>query len=240
MATTTSRANVVSNSVNSNASVASKSATAATANVVGKTSADKSADKPKTQRVLETRDAWSVIFNHTVELVVKCAKGETLSEEDRKGFAFGKVADQPHSRGYAQSLLAGFVSRKANKFLGGLMGEADCLSTIEGRTKIALAILTATKLGGKTTESAKGYLSKAEPKQAKTFSEAVKAALNVVQAVEEPAKVAPTEQAEAEAVAPKEQEKPKRSRSPKGKTAEDGSKPKRGGRRGSTKAAAKA
>lgn len=230
MATTTSRANVVSNSVNSNASVASKSATAATSE----------ASKPKTQRVLETRDAWSVIFNHTVELVVKCAKGETLSEEDRKGFAFGKVADQPHSRGYAQSLLAGFVSRKANKFLGGLMGEADCLSTIEGRTKIALAILTATKLGGKTTESAKGYLSKAEPKQAKTFSEAVKAALNVVQAVEEPVEVAPMEQVEAEVVAPKEQEKPKRRRSPKGKTAEDGSKPKRGGKRGSTKAAAKA
>lgn len=230
MATTTSRANVVSNSVNRNASVASKSATAATSE----------ASKPKTQRVLETRDAWSVIFNHTVELVVKCAKGETLSEEDRKGFAFGKVADQPHSRGYAQSLLAGFVSRKANKFLGGLMGEADCLSTIEGRTKIALAILTATKLGGKTTESAKGYLSKAEPKQAKTFSEAVKAALNVVQAVEEPAEVAPTEQVEAEVVAPKEQEKPKRRRSPKGKTAEDGSKPKRGGKRGSTKASAKA
>lgn len=229
MATTTSRANVVSNSVNSNASVASKSATAATANVVGKTSADKSADKPKTQRVLETRDAWSVIFNHTVELVVKCAKGETLSEEDRKGFAFGKVADQPHSRGYAQSLLAGFVSRKANKFLGGLMGEADCLSTIEGRTKIALAILTATKLGGKTTESAKGYLSKAEPKQAKTFSEAVKAALNVVQAVEEPVEVAPTEQPKA-----------KKAASPKGKKAADGGKGKRGGKRGSTKAAAKA
>lgn len=228
--TTNATAKAVENSVNRNASVASKSATATTSE----------ASKPKTQRVLETRDAWSVIFNHTVELVVKCAKGETLSEEDRKGFAFGKVADQPHSRGYAQSLLAGFVSRKANKFLGGLMGEADCLSTIEGRTKIALAILTATKLGGKTTESAKGYLSKAEPKQAKTFSEAVKAALNVVQAVEEPAEVAPTEQVETEMVAPKEQEKPKRRRSPKGKTAEDGSKPKRGGKRGSTKAAAKA
>ena len=110
------------------------------------------------------------------------------------------------------------------------MGEADCLSTIEGRTKIALAILTATKLGGKTTETAKVWLSKAEPKQAKTFSEAVKAALNVVQAVEEPAEVAPTEQPKA-----------KKAASPKGKkAAEDGSKPKRGGKRGSTKAAAKA
>lgn len=109
------------------------------------------------------------------------------------------------------------------------MGEADCLSTIEGRTKIALAILTATKLGGKTTETAKVWLSKAEPKQAKTFSEAVKAALNVVQAVEEPAEVAP-----------KEQPKAKKAASPKGKKAADGGKGKRGGKRGSTKAAAKA
>lgn len=223
MQTTTFRASEASNkSVNNNASEASKSATA----------------NAKTQRVLESRDLWSVIFNHTVALVAKCAKGETLSEADRKGFGFGSAKDQPHSRGYAQSLLAGFVSRKANKFLGGIMGEADCLSTIEGRTKIALAILTATRLGGNTTEKAKAILSKAEPKQAKTFSEAVKAALNVVQAVEESAEIAPTEQVEAEVVAPKEQDKPTTRRSPKGKTAEDGSKPKRGGRRGSTRKAA--
>ena len=221
MATTTIRANEVSNkSVNANATVGSKSATAIA----------------KTQRVLETRESWSVIFNHTVALVAKCAKGETLSEDDRKGFGFGSAKDQPHSRGYAQSLLAGFVSRKANKFLGGVMGEADCLTTIEGRTKIALAILTATKLGGKTTESAKALLGKAEPKQAKTFCEAVKAALNVIQCVEETAEaVAPTEQAEAEVVAPTEQKPKRRRSSPKGKTAEaDGSKPKRGSGRGRT------
>ena len=236
MATTTSRANVVSNTVNSNATVGSKSATAATANVVGKASADKSADKPKTQRVLETRDAWSVIFNHTVALVAKCAKGETLSEADRKGFAFGKVTDQPHSRGYAQSLLAGFVSRKANKFLG----EVDGLKTIEERTKIALAILTATKLGGKTTESAKGYLSKAEPKQAKTLSEAVKAALNEVQAVAEEAVVAPTEQDFAVGDAPTEQPEAKKAASPKGKKAADDGKGKRGGSKGTRKGTRKA
>jgi len=175
MTTTTASANVVSKSRIANAIVDSKSATQASA---------------KTQRVLETRDSWSVIFNHTVALVTKCAKGETLSDDDRKGFAFGKVADQPHSRGYAQSLLAGFVSRKANKFLG----EVDGLKTIEERTKIALAILTATKLGGNTTEKAKALLSKAEPKQAKTLSEAVKASLNEVQAEVEEAVVAPTEQ----------------------------------------------
>ena len=177
MATTTIRANVVSNTVNSNATVGSKSATAATA---------------KTQRVLETRDSWSVIFNHTVALVAKAAKGETLSEADRKGYAFGGTKDSPHCRGYAQSLLAGFVSRKANKFLG----EVDGLKTIEERTKIALAILTATKLGGNTTEKAKALLSKAEPKQAKTLSEAVKAFLNEVQAEAEEVVVAPTEQSD--------------------------------------------
>lgn len=220
MATTTSRANEVSNnSVNANATVGSKSATASA----------------KTQRVLETREAWDVVFNHMANLVAKAVKGEALSDADRKGFAFGKVAaEQPHIRPYAQGLLAGFVSRKANKFLG----EVDGLKTIEDRTKIALAILTATRLGGVTTEKAKSLLCKAEPKQAKTFSEAVKAALNVVQAVESPVEIAPTEQVEAEVIAPKEQEQPKRRRSPKGKTAEDGSKPKRGGRRGGTRKAA--
>lgn len=219
--TTTATAKAVENSVNANAANSSKSATATA----------------KTQRVLETRQAWDVVFNHMAGLVASLAKGESLCENPRDGFAFGKVADQPHIRGYAQSLLAGFVSRKANKFLG----EVDGLKTIEERTKIALAILTATKLGGKTTESAKAQLSKAEPKQAKTFSETVKAALNVVQAVEQTAEVAPTEQAEAELVAPTEQPKAKKAASPKGKkAAEDGSKPKRGGKRGSTKAAAKA
>jgi hypothetical protein len=197
MTTTTTSANVVSKSRIANAIVDSKSATQASA---------------KTQRVLETRDSWSVIFNHTVALVAKCAKGETLSDDDRKGFAFGKVADQPHSRGYAQSLLAGFVSRKANKFLG----EVDGLKTIEERTKIALAILTATKLGGNTTEKAKALLSKAEPKQAKTISEAVKSALNEVQAV-----------AEEDA-------------SPKGKKAADDGKGKRGGSKGTRKGTRKA
>ncbi|MBR5607529.1 MAG: hypothetical protein IKW44_03995 [Bacteroidaceae bacterium] len=227
--TTNATAKAVENSVNANATVGSKSTTAAA----------------KTQRVLETRQAWDVVFNHMAGLVASLAKGESLCENPRDGFAFGKVADQPHIRGYAQGLLAGFVSRKANKFLG----EVDGLKTIEDRTKIALAILTATKLGGKTTETAKVQLSKAEPKQAKTFSEAV---LNLVQnrTAEE---VAPTEQvAEETAVSPKgenptevaaptEQKPKRRSSSPKGKkAAEDGSKPKRGGKRGSTKAAAMA
>lgn len=227
--TTNATAKAVENSVNANAANSSKSTTAAA----------------KTQRVLETRQAWDVVFNHMASLVASLAKGESLCENPRDGFAFGKVADQPHIRGYAQSLLAGFVSRKANKFLG----EFDGLKTIEDRTKIALAILTETKLGGKTTESAKALLSKAEPKQAKTFSEAV---LNLVQnrTAEE---VAPTEQVAektavspkgenpTEAAAPTEQKPKRRSSSPKGKkAAEDGSKPKRGSKRGSTKAAAKA
>lgn len=117
---------------------------------------------------------WSVIFNHTVTLVATLAKGESLPEDARKGFGFGKVAEQPHSRGYAQSLLAGFVSRKSAKVLG----EIEGLKTIEERTKIAIAILVATKLGGNTPEKASALLSKAEPKQAKTFSEAILKAIS--------------------------------------------------------------
>ena len=205
MATTTANATVGSKSVNINATVGSKSATAAA----------------KTQRVLETREAWSVIFNHTVSLVAASAKGEPLCENPREGFAFGKAAEQPHSRGYAQSLLSGFVSRKANKFFA----EVDGLKTSEERTKIALAILTATKLGGNTTEKASGILSKAEPKQAKTFAEAV---LNLVQNEKPAAKTAaPKEQVEVETA------------SPKGKKATANAKGKRGGK-GGRKAAAKA
>ena len=232
MQTTNASANKVGKSVNNNAAVSSKSATAAV----------------KTQRVLETRDMWSVIFNHTAALVAKSAKGFALSYEfDRKGFAFGTTKECPHCRAYAKALLVGFVSRKANKVLG----ETDGLSTIEERTKIAIAILTATKLET-TPEKAKSFLAKTElAKQAKTFSEAV---LNEVQKLEQeflhvPTTLecededpeglfAPTEQAEAEATAPTEQAAESKTPSPKGKKAADGSKPKRGGKRGSTQQAA--
>lgn len=167
--------------------------TSASANKVGNNTVNNSANTAKSatakaQRVVETRDAWSVIFNHTVALVVKAYNGEAISyETDRKGFGFLKVAEQPHSRAYAKALLAGFVSRKANKVLGDVVG----LQSIEERTKIAIAILVATKLET-SSEKAKSFLGKAEPKQAKTFSEAV---LNKVQNTELPKSAKQTESA---------------------------------------------
>lgn len=162
MQTTSATANKVGNNSVNNSAIAAKSATA------------------KAQRVVETRDAWSVIFNHTAALVEKAMNGVAIVyETDRKGFGFLKVAEQPHSRAYAKALLAGFVSRKANKVLGDVKG----LQTTEERTKIAIAILVGTKLEA-SAEKAKSFLAKAEPKQAKTFSEAV---LNLVQNVEESA-----------------------------------------------------
>lgn len=164
---------------------------ATSANVVSKSSTITTEQKPvKTQRVLETREQWVVIFNHTVSLVAALAMGESLPEEPRKGFAFGKMAEQPHSRAYAQSLIGGFVSKKAGK----VFAQTEGLQTVEERTKIALAILLKTKLGGadeSKSNSASSILSKAKPKQAKTFAEAV---LNKVQAMKQPSEVAPMEQ----------------------------------------------
>jgi hypothetical protein len=196
MATTSASANVVSKSQTQGANVVSKSAT----------------PNAKTQRVLETRDQWAVIFNHTLSLVVTLAKGEALPENPRKGFAFGKTAEQPNARGYAQSLLAGFVSRKANKFFA----EVDGLKTIEEREKIAIAILVATSLGGSEASRAKGILGKAEPKQVRSFSEATLVALS--QAI--PQKALPkAKRAETAETAPTEQptEESKKSSSAKQK-----------------------
>ncbi len=184
---------------NASANVVSKSATANAAN-----------EQPvKTRRVLETRDQWAVIFNHTVSLVVTLFEGKDLPSDPRKGFAFGTTSEAPHARGYAQSLLAGFASKKAGKVLAqtvGLTEQAD-------RHKLAIAILLKTKLGGGDESKAKSILGKAEPKQARAFAEAVLAALNNV-VVEQPTKpeTAPTEQ-------PTETAKPKRQRSTRKKSA---------------------
>jgi len=137
------------------------------ANEVSKTA--KTEAEPKTRRVLESREDWERIFAHCTKLVVSVANGDELDTTSRDGFSFAKVADAPHSRAYAQSLLAGFACKKADKFtLGSALSEQDT------RRKIALAILKATKLGGK---DAQAMLSKAEPKQAKSFCEAVLATL---------------------------------------------------------------
>lgn len=158
---------------------------ATSANVVSKSSTANAA--VKTQRVLETRQQWAVIFNHTVSLVVAHIKGEALPSDPRKGFAFGTTKDAPHCRGYAQSLIGGFVSRKAGK----VFAQTEGLKEQSDREKIALAILMATKLGTSDESKARSILGKAEPKQAKAFAEAV---LNAVQASKPTAEVAPKEQ----------------------------------------------
>ena len=154
----------------------------------------------KTQRVLETRDQWVVIFNHTVSLVATLVEGKDLPTDPRKGFAFGAVKEQPHSRAYAQSLLAGFASKKAGK----VFAQTEGLNDATKRHELAIAILLKTKLGGGDATKANSLLSKAEPKQAKAFAQAVLAALNPKGVAEPTTETpAPTEQ-------PTEQPKPKR------------------------------
>ena len=98
--------------------------------------------KPKTQRVLETRDQWSAIFAHTVALLAAAVKGEALPDDPRKGYAFGKPQVEPHSRQYAQSLLAGFASKKAGKVFTQHEVLADQAEAKQGRS-LAEALLAA-------------------------------------------------------------------------------------------------
>lgn len=121
-----------------------------------------------TRRVVETRDMWEVIYNHLVTLVVAYTRGQKPAEP-RKGFGFGAIADQPHSRAYAQSLLVGFLTGKAGKALKG----CDDLASRESREKIAIAILLDTKLAKDGNEGAKRIMAKSEPKREKAFAEAV-------------------------------------------------------------------
>lgn len=90
--------------------------------------AEKSEKSEKSVRLFETRDMWSMVFDHTAELLVKACNGEAVKPTDVSGFGFSpkvKVKDgkerkalsseQPHIRLYLYSLLLGFVSRKATK-----------------------------------------------------------------------------------------------------------------------------
>lgn len=84
-----------------------------------------------TLRVVETRDMWAVVFDHTATLLARVANGETVDKDDQKGFAFGKTTtkdgktrtlalkEQPNIRPYMYSLLAGFASRKGYKHAKG-------------------------------------------------------------------------------------------------------------------------
>ncbi len=117
--------------------------------------------KPKTQRVLETRQDWERIFGHAASLVNAAAKGEALTEDCRKGFSFAKVADSPNSRNYAKSLLASFASNKADKFVGDLWSQPQ-------RFELALQVMLATKLAHDRARATKA-LNEVEKKQCKTF-----------------------------------------------------------------------
>ena len=151
------------------AALAAQANQVANANEVSKSA---TTEQPKTQRVLESRSDWECIFAHTVALIATLAKGEALGDDCLDGFAFGKVALSPNSRPYAKSLLAGFASKKAGKFL------ADtCLAEQDKRNEIAVAILLKTRLGGKDEASCKATLAKADAKQARSLAEAIKATL---------------------------------------------------------------
>lgn len=149
-----------------------------------------------TRRVVETRNQWDVIYNHTVSLVVAYTRGQKPTEP-RKGFGFGAIAEQPHSRAYAQSLLVGFLTSKAGKALKG----CDELASRESREKIAIAILLDTKLAKDGDEGAKRIMAKSEPKREKSFAEAVLTELAKPQA--EPTPKGVEDKAEQPETAPK-------------------------------------
>ena len=53
------------------------------------------ADKqPTTLRVVETRDMWAVVFDHTATLLARAVNGEAIEQIDQEGLAFGKRADE--------------------------------------------------------------------------------------------------------------------------------------------------
>jgi hypothetical protein len=153
---------------------------AATANEVS--NQPKSATNAKsatTQRVVENREMWAVVFDHTATLLALAIKGEALPEDATAGFAFGKTTgkdgksvrlaakQQPNIRGYFYSLIAAFGSRKAIKHSKGTVLEEHNLEEV-GR-KVCL------DLWSKFDYDAK--VGKAEPKQAKSLVEAVIAKL---------------------------------------------------------------
>lgn len=138
-------------------------------------------------RVVETRDMWAVVFDHTATLLAKAVNGEAVTSDDADGFAFGKKVsrneethelevaakrslaskDQPNIRGYLYSLLAAFGSKKGLKHSKGTALET--LDLEEVAKSVALGLWPKfnwdKNVGG------------AEPKQAKSLIAAVIAKL---------------------------------------------------------------
>lgn len=138
------------------------------------------ADKqPTTLRVVETRDMWAVVFDHTATLLARAVNGEAIEQIDQEGFAFGKRADekgkttriaakqQPNIRPYLWSLLAGFASRKGYKHAKGTaLADRDLGSLAE---QVFSSLFPNGDFANK--------VGKAEPKQAKSLIGAVIAKL---------------------------------------------------------------
>ncbi len=138
-------------------------------------------------RVVETRDMWAVVFDHTATLLAKAINGVAVTSEDIDGFAFGKKVsrneetkelevaakrslaskDQPNIHGYLYSLFAAFSSKKAIKHSKGTALET--LDLEEVAKSVALGLWPkfnwSKNVGG------------AEPKQAKSLIAAVIAKL---------------------------------------------------------------
>ena len=129
-------------------------------------------------RVVETRDMWAVVFDHTATLLANALKGQLPTTDDQSALPFGKTTtkdgktrrltkgEQPNIRPYFYSLLAGFASKKGIKHSKGTALEAFNLE------EVALSVCT-----GLYPNFKPDNLSKAEPKQAKSLVAAVIAKL---------------------------------------------------------------
>ena len=126
-------------------------------------------------RIVETRDMWAVVFDHTATLLAQAVNGVAVTPDDTEGFAFGKretaegktqrltKSEQPNIRGYLNSLLAAFCSKKAIKHSKGTALET--LNLEEVAKSVAFGLWS--KFDWDKN------VSKAEPKQAKSLIAAV-------------------------------------------------------------------
>lgn len=117
-------------------------------------------------RVVETRDQWAVVFDHTKTLIVLALKGKKFDGDALKAYGFGSKSLQPNIRPYAVGLAAGFASPKAGKFLKGTSLEST------DRLAIAKAIVKTIIPDGNDRKWAKA-LSEAEAKQVRALCTAV-------------------------------------------------------------------
>lgn len=148
-------------------------------NEVVKTQSATATKPATTQRVVETREMWAVVFDHTAKLLAMAVKGEAFGKDENEGFAFGKTTDkngkvqklaskmQPNIRPYSYSLLAGFASKKGYKH-----AKDTALATLD-LEEVAKTVFLSLHPSGDFDK----LVGKAEPKQAKSLVQAVIALL---------------------------------------------------------------